>query len=279
MPVMGVAESRQSHINKGNADILGTPCNLWHGGFEPLLISYIMPLFQRSFHLRERFVNTHPLANVCKNAHSLRCIFVNNTALNNLHTLRSRVINNTPQEGGATAKEDKNMNIPSEAIDRIRAQHLVGCRVKPGYCVKQRGEMIDMNDQLKSEIEEIRETGLCNMFDTPFVQRLAFDRNYYDLVLFIEDHPNAYFHFVMTGADCKETALTEELLRRADEHEETWFVVIYPEGGEQTGTYNARWAARVALHTGAKQVLLYYARYRREPYDTVELTEGGRNNG
>jgi hypothetical protein len=37
------------------------------------------------------------------------------------------------------------------------------------------------------------------MFDLPYVQRLAFDRNYYELVLFIEEHRKEYVHFIMTG--------------------------------------------------------------------------------
>ena len=38
-----------------------------------------------------------------------------------------------------------------------------------------------------------------NMFDLPYVQRLAFDRNYYDLVLFIEEHRDEYVHFILHG--------------------------------------------------------------------------------
>jgi hypothetical protein len=31
------------------------------------------------------------------------------------------------------------------------------------------------------------------------VQRLAFDRGYYELVLFIEEHRGEYVRFIMTG--------------------------------------------------------------------------------
>jgi hypothetical protein len=31
------------------------------------------------------------------------------------------------------------------------------------------------------------------------VQRLAFDRNYYELVIFIEEHRKEYVHFILTG--------------------------------------------------------------------------------
>lgn len=58
-----------------------------------------------------------------------------------------------------------------------------------------------MDEKLKSEIEDIRQSGICNMFDVPFVQRLAFDRNYYDLVLFLEDHRKEYVRFILYGND------------------------------------------------------------------------------
>ena len=45
-----------------------------------------------------------------------------------------------------------------------------------------------MDEKIKEQILAIRDTGLANMFDLPYVQRLAFDRNYYELVLFIEEH-------------------------------------------------------------------------------------------
>lgn len=56
-----------------------------------------------------------------------------------------------------------------------------------------------MDETLKTEVEDIRRTGTCNMLDLPYVQCLAFDRNYYDLVLFIEDHRKEYVHFILYG--------------------------------------------------------------------------------
>lgn len=56
-----------------------------------------------------------------------------------------------------------------------------------------------MTEKIKEQILAIRDTGLTNMFDTVYVQRLAFDRNYYELVLFIEEHKKEYVHFIMTG--------------------------------------------------------------------------------
>ena len=45
----------------------------------------------------------------------------------------------------------------------------------------------------------IRDTGKTNMFAVNVVQRLAYDRSYYELVTFIEDEPAAYVKFIMTG--------------------------------------------------------------------------------
>lgn len=56
-----------------------------------------------------------------------------------------------------------------------------------------------MDEKVKEQILAIRDTGLANMFDLPDVQRLAFDRNYYELVIFIEEHRKEYVHFIMTG--------------------------------------------------------------------------------
>ena len=56
-----------------------------------------------------------------------------------------------------------------------------------------------MTEKVKEQILAIRNTGLTNMLDIPMVQRLAFDRDYYELVCWIEEHKKAYWHFIMTG--------------------------------------------------------------------------------
>lgn len=58
-----------------------------------------------------------------------------------------------------------------------------------------------MTEKVKEQILAIRDTGLTNMFDLPYVQRLAFDMAYYDLVLFIEEHKDEYVHFILHGDD------------------------------------------------------------------------------
>lgn len=45
----------------------------------------------------------------------------------------------------------------------------------------------------------IHDTGLTNMFDLPTVQRLAFERNYFELVLFLEDNREEYLSFILHG--------------------------------------------------------------------------------
>ena len=56
-----------------------------------------------------------------------------------------------------------------------------------------------MSEIVKEQILAIRDTGLTNMFDLPGVQRLAYERDFFDLVVYIEEHPKEYAHFILTG--------------------------------------------------------------------------------
>ena len=56
-----------------------------------------------------------------------------------------------------------------------------------------------MTEKRKEQILSIRDTGETNMFDIPVVQRMAFDRDFYELVIFLEEHPKEYVHFILTG--------------------------------------------------------------------------------
>ena len=56
-----------------------------------------------------------------------------------------------------------------------------------------------MNETIRNQILAIRDTGLTNMFDVHMVQRLAFDRNYFDLVIFLEEHRKEYVQFILYG--------------------------------------------------------------------------------
>ncbi len=56
-----------------------------------------------------------------------------------------------------------------------------------------------MSEIVKEQILAIRDTGLTNMLDVNTVQRLAYERDFYDLVLYLEDNRKEYVQFIMTG--------------------------------------------------------------------------------
>ena len=65
-----------------------------------------------------------------------------------------------------------------------------------------------MDEKVKEQILAIRDTGLTNMFDLPVVQRLAYERDFYELVLYLEEHRKEYVHFIMTGSSALPTSGT-----------------------------------------------------------------------
>ena len=56
-----------------------------------------------------------------------------------------------------------------------------------------------MSEKIRSQILDIRNSGAVNMFSVNEVQRLAFEKDYHELVLFIEENRKAYVHFILTG--------------------------------------------------------------------------------
>ena len=58
-----------------------------------------------------------------------------------------------------------------------------------------------MEEIVKAQILAIRDSGLTNMLDFKTVQYLAFDRGYYELVLYIEDNRSKYFSFIICGEE------------------------------------------------------------------------------
>ena len=56
-----------------------------------------------------------------------------------------------------------------------------------------------MNETIRNQILAIRDTGLTNMFDVHMVQRLAYERNYFELVIFLEEHRKEYVQFLLYG--------------------------------------------------------------------------------
>ena len=56
-----------------------------------------------------------------------------------------------------------------------------------------------MNEKIREQIMAIRDSGETNMFDIKTVQYLAYHRDFYELVWYLEEHPKEYAHFIMTG--------------------------------------------------------------------------------
>lgn len=56
-----------------------------------------------------------------------------------------------------------------------------------------------MDSKVKEQIFAVRETGLTNMFDTLAVQRIAHEKSFFELVVFLEEHNNEYARFILTG--------------------------------------------------------------------------------
>ena len=56
-----------------------------------------------------------------------------------------------------------------------------------------------MSEKIKAQILSIRATGKTNMFDSPVVQRLAYEMEFYELVSYLEDHRQEYVQFILTG--------------------------------------------------------------------------------
>ncbi len=56
-----------------------------------------------------------------------------------------------------------------------------------------------VTDKIMDQILEIRDAGNCNMLDTNSVQREAHNKNFHELVLFIENYRKEYIQFIFTG--------------------------------------------------------------------------------
>jgi hypothetical protein len=56
-----------------------------------------------------------------------------------------------------------------------------------------------MDNKIKEQILAIRFTGLTNMFDVRKVQEIANKMDFYELVIFIEEHRKEYVHFILSG--------------------------------------------------------------------------------
>lgn len=56
-----------------------------------------------------------------------------------------------------------------------------------------------MKDKVREQILAIRDTGLTNMFDVNMVQRIAYEMDFHELVMFIEEHKSEYVSFILNG--------------------------------------------------------------------------------
>ena len=58
-----------------------------------------------------------------------------------------------------------------------------------------------ITEKIKDQIFAVRDSGVVNMCDMAAVQRVAFDRGFYELVLFIEENREEYWNFILTGRE------------------------------------------------------------------------------
>ena len=58
-----------------------------------------------------------------------------------------------------------------------------------------------LTEKIKEQIFAVRDSGAANMCNMAAVQRAAFDRGFYELVLFIEENRDAYWDFILTGKE------------------------------------------------------------------------------
>jgi len=56
-----------------------------------------------------------------------------------------------------------------------------------------------MNEEIKGQILNIRDSGVTNMFDINKVQYEAFQKGYYELVDYLEVSKEEYTNFILTG--------------------------------------------------------------------------------
>ena len=58
-----------------------------------------------------------------------------------------------------------------------------------------------MTEKIKADVLKVRDTGRTNMFDVYAVQRIAYELELFNLVLYLEEEDNwgEYTHFIITG--------------------------------------------------------------------------------
>ncbi len=61
-----------------------------------------------------------------------------------------------------------------------------------------------MTEKIKEQIEAIRQNGETNMLDVKMVQWLANRDNYFELVIYLEEHRKEYLNYLFTGEASEE---------------------------------------------------------------------------
>ncbi|WP_300569480.1 DUF5049 domain-containing protein [uncultured Acetatifactor sp.] len=56
-----------------------------------------------------------------------------------------------------------------------------------------------MDEVIKKQILDVRATGAANMFDIITVQYIAYQKGYYELVIYLEEHRKEYADFILRG--------------------------------------------------------------------------------
>ena len=56
-----------------------------------------------------------------------------------------------------------------------------------------------MTEKIRQQILAVRATGRRNMFDIHVVLRIAHEMQFYELVIFLEEHRSEYVRFILTG--------------------------------------------------------------------------------
>ena len=56
-----------------------------------------------------------------------------------------------------------------------------------------------MTDKIRDQILAIRDSGATNMMDVTQVQRLAFEQDFHELVIFIQENRGEYIRFILYG--------------------------------------------------------------------------------
>ncbi|MGI6121353.1 MAG: DUF5049 domain-containing protein [Saccharofermentanales bacterium] len=56
-----------------------------------------------------------------------------------------------------------------------------------------------ISDKIVEQILAVRKSGVVNMFDVKGVQHEAHRRQFYELVVLLEEHPKQYVAFILTG--------------------------------------------------------------------------------